>query len=92
MSGGRHSSDDIDGMPVGRFARVTGVPVGFLMFRRELGDDPYEAAAMWRLQRLKEIRQDNCPSGVTPDAEQKLRASAERMVERLRRLEDKDVD
>ena len=56
MSRNGHSSDDIDGMPAERFARVTGVPVGFLMFRRELGDDPYVAAAMWRLQRLKEIR------------------------------------
>ena len=55
MSRDGHSSADIDGMPVERFARITGVPVGFLMFRRELGDDPYVAAAMWRMQRLKEI-------------------------------------
>ena len=91
MSHDGHSSDDIDGMPVARFARITGVPVGFLMFRRELGDDPYVAAAMWRLQRLKEIRQDDCPSGIPSDEEQKLRAVAERMVERLRQ-EDKDGD
>ena len=85
------SRADIDGMPADRFARVTGVPVGFLMFRRELGDDPYIAAAMWRLQRLKEIRQDDCPSGIPSEEEQKLRALAERIVERLRR-EDKDGD
>ena len=91
MSRDDHSSDEIDGMPIDRFARLTGTPVGFLMFRRELGDDPYVAAAMWRLQRLKEIRQDDCPSGMPSDEEQKLRAVAERIVERLRRGE-KDGD
>ena len=34
MSRGCYSGDDIDGMPAERFARITGVPVGFLMFRR----------------------------------------------------------
>ena len=85
------SRDDIDGVPAARFARVAGVPIGFLMFGRELGDDPYVAAAMWRLQRLSEIRLDDCPSGIPSDEQQKLRAVAERTIERLRQ-EDKDGD
>jgi hypothetical protein len=91
MSRDGPSSANIDGMPIVQFASITGVPVGFLIFRRELGDAPYEAAAMWRLQRLKEIRQEDCPSGVPSDEQQRLRAVAERMVERMRQ-EDKDGD
>ena len=73
-----------------RFARITGVPVGFLMFRRELGDDPYVAAAMWRLQRLKEIRQDDCPAAFRPTTSRSC-APRRADVERLRQ-EDKDGD
>ena len=58
---------------------------------RDDRDDPYVAAAMWRLQRLEEIRQDDCRSGIPSEEEQKLRALAERVVERLRQ-EDKDGD